>query len=79
MENIMSIIKKFPYLFVMLGGLLFLLGAIFNWQWICNPQGSKRFMMFIYEMFGEKGYRIFIGIDGVMIIICSLVLWIFSK
>lgn len=79
MERITSFIKKFPYLFIMLAGLLFLLGAIFNWEWICSPQGSKRFMTFIYEFLGEKGYRICTGICGSIIIICGLLLWILKK
>lgn len=57
--------------FIPLAGVIFLLGAIFNWKWITDPTGDKLFMKFIYRTFGEKGYRITIGICGIIIILCS--------
>ena len=60
------------------GGLLFLLGAIFRWKWVCDPQGEDGlgFRAFVYRNFGEKGYRILQGISGAVIILCSAVLWV---
>ena len=49
MESLISYIKN-HHLFGILVGLLFLLAAIFKWNWLLEPIGS-RFMMFIYEMF----------------------------
>lgn len=77
MESVEPYIKKFPYLFLILAGLLFVLAAIFNWKWLLNPNG-KNFKICIYEMFGEMGVRIITGISGFIMIICSLILWIFS-
>ena len=60
------------------GGALFLLGAIFRWKWVCDPQGEDGlgFRAFVYRNFGEKGYRILQGISGAVIILCSAVLWV---
>lgn len=74
-----SFMKLYGAYLVPLVGFLFLLGAIFNWKWITNPDGDKLFMRFIYRTFGEKGYRITVGISGVIIIICSIFLIIMDK
>ncbi len=74
-----SFMKLYGAYLVPLVGFIFLLGAIFNWKWITNPDGDKLFMRFIYRTFGEKGYRITVGISGVIIIICSTFLIIMDK
>ncbi|MEI0491556.1 Imm17 family immunity protein [Brachyspira intermedia] len=78
MESLINYIKKFPYLFGILIGLLFLLAAIFKWNWFLN-KNSSNFMISIYEMFGEIGVRILTGILGTVIIISSLIIWIIRK
>ncbi|WP_245158070.1 Imm17 family immunity protein [Brachyspira suanatina] len=54
------------------------MAAIFKWNWLLEPVGS-RFMMFIYEMFGESGVRIVTGIIGTIIIILFIMDWIIKK
>ena len=78
MKNMEAYIKKFPYIFSILSGFLFLLASIFNWNWLLNPNSSN-FMMFIYEMFGEMGVRVLTGILGVIIIISCIVICIIRK
>ncbi|MEI0701307.1 Imm17 family immunity protein [Brachyspira intermedia] len=78
MESLINYIKKFPYLFGILIGLLFILAAIFKWNWILN-NNSSNFMIGIYEMFGEIGVRILTGILGSIIIISCIVIWIIRK
>lgn len=75
MENIDPYLRRYPYFLGVIGGGLFFFGAIFNWKWICNPIGSKRFMKTIYEIFGEKGFRFFTGVFGGIIMILSLYMW----
>lgn len=60
-------------LFLIVVGALFLLGAIFRWKWICDPQGdnTQGFLAFVYRNFGEKGYRVITGISGAVIILCG--------
>ncbi|ANN63556.1 Imm17 family immunity protein [Brachyspira hyodysenteriae] len=78
MESLINYIKRFPYLFAILIGLLFILAAIFKWNWLLN-NNSSNFMISIYEMFGEIGVRILTGILGAVIIISSIIIWIIRK
>ena len=79
MEYAEPYIKKFPYIFIILMGLLIFLGALFNWKWLCkSPEYSKIFLKSIYEIFGYIGYRIALGIIGFLIIAVSIFLIIVS-
>lgn len=59
-------------------GMLFLLGAIFNWKWTWNPDGHRPFGFnaFVYRNFGEKGARITTGATGIVIMICAIIMWV---
>lgn len=78
MERVMPFLQANWQLFLIVVGALFLLGAIFRWKWICDPQGNnpQGFPAFVYRNFGEKGYRVITGISGAAIILCSAVLWL---
>ena len=78
MEWVMPFLQANWQFFFIVTGALFLLGAIFRWQWVCAPQGENvlGFRAFVYRNFGEKGYRVIQGISGALIILCGLVLWI---
>lgn len=73
-----EIIKNFPYIFAILAGILFILTAIFRWSFLLN-NNSSNFIMNIYRMFGEIGVRIITFILGIVIIICSIIIWIIRK
>ncbi|MEI0603563.1 immunity 17 family protein [Brachyspira alvinipulli] len=70
--------NKYPYIIGILAGLLFILAAVFKWNWLLNPNASN-FMASIYDIFGEIGVRIITGILGFIIIISCLILWIIKK
>ena len=74
MENIFEFLRShFEYVLIA-GGLLFLIGAILDWKWVCRATSAdKARHAFIFEMWGEKGYRVFIGICGLILAICGLV------
>ena len=74
MENIFEFLRRhFEYVLIA-GGLLFLIGAILDWKWVSSSTvGYKSRHAFIFEMWGEKGYRVFIVICGLGLIICGLV------
>ena len=78
MENMEPYIKKFPFILGILVGLLFLLAAVFKWNFLLNPNSSN-FMISIYELFGEMGIRIITGILGIIIMISSLIILIVKK
>ena len=78
MERVMPILHANWQLAIVGCGILFLLGGIFNWKWIWDPNGHKTFGFnaSIYRHFGEKGARINTGIAGAIIILCGVVMWI---
>ena len=77
-EKIGPFIAQHWQLFVIAVGFIFLAGAVFNWKWICDPNGSSPlgFLAFIYHNFGEKAYRITVGIISIVIIGCGILLMI---
>lgn len=78
MERVMPFLKANWQLFIICVGALFLVGAIFRWKWVCDPQGinTMGFQAFVYRTFGEKGYRVLTALTGAAIMICGAVLWI---
>lgn len=76
MEKLDPYLKRYPYLVGIMGGGILLFGAIFKWSWICDPTGSKRFMLTVYEIFGEKGFRFFTGLFGAIIMLACLFSWL---
>ena len=78
MEWVMPFLQANWQFFFIVTGALFLLGAIFRWKWVCDPQGENvlGFRAFVFRNFGENGYRVIQGISGALIILCGLVLWI---
>lgn len=77
MTRLMPFLQDNWQIFIMTVGALFLLGAVFRWKWVCDPQGDNvlGFRAFVYRCFGEKGYRVITGISGAVIILCGAVLW----
>lgn len=78
MEWVMPFLEANWQLFLIVVGVLFLLGAIFRWKWVCDPQGENAcgFRASVYRHFGEKGYRVLQGLGGIVIIVCAVVLWV---
>lgn len=78
MEWVMPFLQANWQFFFIVVGALFLLGAIFRWKWVCDPQGENvlGFRAFVYRNFGEKGYRVIQGTSGALMILCGVVLWI---
>ena len=74
MENIFEFLRShFEYVLIA-GGLLILIGAILDWKWVSSATVSdKARHAFIFEVWGERGYRVLIGICGLVLVICGLV------
>lgn len=78
MERIMPFLTANWQLFMIVVGALFLMGSVFRWKWVCDPQGdnTQSFRASIYRNFGEKAYRVVNGLIGAIIILCGVVLWV---
>ena len=72
---------KIHYQYVLIaGGLLFLIGAIRDWKWVYQATvGEKVRHAFVSEVWGEKGYRVFIGICGLLLVICGVMFLMLDK
>lgn len=80
MDEVFEWLKVYYQYVLIAGGLLFLIGAIRDWKWVCQATvGDKVKYAFIFEVRGEKGYRVFIGICGLLLVICGVVFLIFDK
>lgn len=78
MERVMPVLQEHWQLSIIGCGALFLLGSIFRWKWVCDPQGENTlgFRASVYRNFGEKGYRVINGISGILLMLCGVVLWV---
>lgn len=55
-------------------GLIMLVGAWLNWGWIFQGDGKAINMAWISDTFGRTVARVIVGVMGVLIIICGIVL-----
>lgn len=80
MDEVFEWLKAYYQYVLITGGLLFLIGAIRDWKWLYQATvEDKARYVFIFEVWGEKGYRIFIGICGLLLVICGVVFLMFDK
>lgn len=80
MDGLFEFLKAHYQYVLIAGGLLFLIGAIRDWKWVYQATGGdKARQAFIFEVWSEKGYRVFIGICGLILAICGVVLLMLDK
>ena len=80
MDGVFEWLKAYYQYVLIAAGLLFLIGAIRDWKWVYQATGGdKARHAFIFEVWGEKGYRIFIGICGLLLVICGVIFLMFDK
>ena len=80
MDEVFEWLKAHYQYVLIAAGLLFLIGAIRDWKWMYQATvGDKVRHAFIFEVWGEKGYRFFIGICGLLLVICGVVFLMLDK
>ena len=80
MDEVFEWLKAYYQYFLIAGGLLFLVGAIRDWKWVYQATvGDKARHVFIFEVWGEKGHRVIIGICGLLLVICGVVFLMLDK
>lgn len=75
-------LKSYAELVIILVGLLIFLGAILDWKWLTDKKylsKSKGLQHFIYEFWGQKAYRFFIGFLGLILTITGFIFLYFKK
>ena len=64
-------------------GALVLIGAIRRWEWIFDMTGQRtgrfNFLLWLYVVFGEKGLRVGMIINAIIIMLGGIGIMIFMK
>ena len=64
-------------------GALVLIGAIRRWEWIFDMTGQRtgrfNFLLWLYDVFGEKGLRVGMIITAIIIMLGGIGIMIFMK
>ena len=70
----LAYLRKYPEFILIAMGATFLAGAIFNWSVITDFNTSRRnpITKLIIHFFGMKGYRILMGIIGLVFLIIPI-------
>ena len=81
MEDIINLLKENYQYCLIFFGVIVTLGAILNWSWIVRTQSPMKKSLFVdivYGLFGEKGYRVIIGLLGIVLIACGIIFLIYG-
>lgn len=78
-EFFSKLCKDYGYLIVAAVGLLILLGAILNWDWVLEGDGRIMNIAWISNMFGRTVARILIGIPGSIIVALGVLMFFLNK
>lgn len=70
---------EYGYLFVAACGLLFLLGALLNWDWVLEGDGRIMNIAWISNMFGRTVARILVGISGGIVLAVGILMFFLNK
>lgn len=67
-------LRKYPEFILIAMGASFLAGAIFNWSLITASNSSRKnpIVKLTFYYFGEKGYRLLIGMIGLIILMFAI-------
>ena len=62
-------------------GVLLLIGAIRRWEWVFDMTGQRNkgfnFLLFLYDLFGDKGLRIGMIITSIIFILGGIGMMVF--
>jgi hypothetical protein len=75
MEQLGELARQYWYVIVSGIGVLLFLGAVFNWKWALQHEGDRPLgcLFWVFSLFGAAGYRIAIGVTGVLIVVFTVV------
>ncbi len=80
MDGVFEFLKAHYQYVLIVAGLIFFIGALRDWKWVYDATSGDRIRhAFIFEIWGEKGYRVFIGICGLILVLCGVVFLFLDK
>lgn len=80
MDRVFEFLREHFEYVLMVVGLIFFIGALRDWKWIYRAtSGDKARHAFIFEMWGEKGYRVFMGLCGLALVILGVIFLVLGR
>ncbi len=70
-ENITAFLQDNYNIVMLVIGVLLLIGAILNWNWLCDPTGKPD-----SQRYGRSSRRIIFFLLGIVLIAVSVVSWL---
>ena len=67
-EQITAFLQEHWNLVTLIIGAVLLIGAIMNWNWLCDPTGSHRY--------GRGSRRVIFFLLGIVLIVTSIMSWV---
>lgn len=66
-KKITAFLQEHWYFITLFGGVVILIGAIMNWNWLCDPTGAPH-----SNRFGRGSRRVIFFLLGVVLIVVSI-------
>ena len=66
-EKITGYLQEHWHFVILIFGILILVGAIMNWNWLCDPTGAP-----YSHRYGRKSRRVILSSLGVLLIVVSV-------
>lgn len=70
-EKITAFLQEYWYFVTLLIGVLLLIGAILNWDWLCAPTGKPD-----SHRYGRGSRRVIFFLLGIVQIVTSIMSWV---
>ena len=66
-KKLTAFLQEHWYFITLFGGVVILIGAIMNWNWLCDPTGAPH-----SNRFGRGSRRVIFFLRGVVLIVVSI-------
>lgn len=66
-EKIMALLQEYWYIASLIAGVVVLIGAIRNWNWLCDPTGAPN-----SHRYGRGSRRVIFCLLGVVLIVVGI-------
>ncbi len=70
-EQIMAFLQEHWYVVSVVVGVVILIGAIRNWNWLCDPTGASD-----SHRYGRGSRRVIFFLLGIVLIVAGIMSWI---
>ena len=70
-ENMTAFLQEHHNAFTLIIGIVLLLGAVLNWNWLCDPTGKPD-----SQRYGRGSRRVIFFLLGMVLIVVSVMSWL---